>query len=117
MSQTEHSGQSEPRTQFVLDLPAHGFDPGVTAPKRVAVDLVKDSRGFALDVGTETSGYRVELEHGRDELVPNQGYRGTTLIASEESAALPGIDQLDEWLGFVIEYATEGADIRALARA
>jgi len=117
MAQTEHSGQSEPRTQFFLDLAAHGFEPGTMAPKRVAVDLVKDSRGFALDVGTEARGYRVELDRERDGLSPTQVHRDTTLIASEESAALPGIDEMDEWLGFVIEYATEEVNIRALARA
>jgi hypothetical protein len=61
MSHSEHGSQSDPRTQFSLDLAAHGFEPGATAPRRVAVDFVRDSRGFTLDVGTEARGYRVEF--------------------------------------------------------
>ncbi|MFD1599346.1 hypothetical protein [Halobellus rarus] len=116
MSRSNHLRSFEPRAQFVLDLTAYGFDPGEATPRRVAVDLVRDSRGFALDVGTEADGFRVALrldsESGR--LEPTRIYRGTVLIASSEAEALPGIDQLDEWLRFVIEHATEGVDVRTV---
>ncbi|QCC47655.1 hypothetical protein [Halobellus limi] len=119
MSRSTHDGSLEPRAQFVLDLTAHGFDLDETTPRRVAVDLVRDSRSFALDVGTESDGFRVALrldpESGR--LEPARVYRGTALIASSEAETLPGIDQLDEWLRFVIEHATEDADVRTAARS
>ena len=111
MSQSRSLHPPEP-WKDTIDLESHGFTLGIRTPRRVAVDLVRTGRAFALDVGTESTGYHVIFRSSSrsESLEPVRAYRGSTLIASNDSERIPGIDGVSEWLQFVIEYATESME-------
>ena len=78
------------------------------------MDLVRGGSGFAVDIGTEETGYHAELRRGSgsDGLEPVCVYRRSALIASEKTGELPAVADLQEWLRFVIEHVMETADTR-----
>jgi len=111
VSRTQCARSHEPSHELLLDLSAHGFEPGPRTPRRAAVKLARVRLGFVLYIGTEEAGYHVQLRPGPESggLEPVRVHRGDILTASETEPGLPGIDGLADWLRFVIEYAAETA--------
>ena len=115
MSTANHGGATVPAESFELDLDLHGFETEESAPARVEGDLVRDMNGaFTLEFQSAEQRWRVELQPnprtgslkavGAFESESGSGRGG--VLAHEKDDTQPDIEELDQWLRFVIRHVS-----------
>ena len=109
MSAVNHGGATVPSEEFQLNLDVHGFELDDAAPATVTADLVRDTNGaFALQIESDEQRWRIELLPNTltGELEPVCVFANGSVIAHREDENQPGIDDVGQWLRFVIKHVT-----------
>jgi hypothetical protein len=106
VSRSDHAGATVPTEEYRFNLDAYGFETKPEAPHRISGELSRDANGQHL-LEIETSDdevWRVELAiTGSGRLEARVVYRDGALVAAEGDAEIESVDQLPEWVQFVVD--------------
>lgn len=107
VSRSDHAGATVPTEEYRINLDSHGFEAALKAPTRIKLELSRDANGqYLLEIEiSEKDVWRVELVvDSGGQLDPRVVYHGEELVAVEGDDENQSVEQLSEWLQFVIEY-------------